>query len=228
MSHESIASTFDQWAADGRDAGMESGHGDVVAQILDQLDIAPGARILDLGCGNGWATRELAKKAAGTQAIGVDVSPQMIARADELHSFTIRARYELGSFEALDFKDASFDLAFSMEAMYYAVDLGKALSELARVLKPGATAHVIVDYYTGRPGVEGWSEATGLALHAHTDEEWAKAFTDAGFASAETSRVVDRRGSGDEASFEPSPCHPDWASKVEFDRAGSLWIRATR
>jgi ubiquinone/menaquinone biosynthesis C-methylase UbiE len=60
----------------------------------------------------------------------------MIARAEELHSFTIRARYELGTFEALDFPAAHFDRAFSMEALYFSPDADRALAELARVLKP--------------------------------------------------------------------------------------------
>jgi hypothetical protein len=47
----------------------------------------------------------------------------MIARAEELHSLTIRARYEVGRFEALDFPDKKFDRVFSMEALYHAVDL---------------------------------------------------------------------------------------------------------
>ena len=92
MSHDKIASTFDDWAAEGRGEKMEHGHGDVVEQVIGQLDIRPGFQILDLGCGNGWATRLLAKTHAGVQAIGVDASKAMVAKAEELHIYTIRAR----------------------------------------------------------------------------------------------------------------------------------------
>ena len=88
------ADVFDQWALEGKDAGMEEGHSDVVRQVMETMDVRAGDQILDLGCGNGWATRLLAQLAPGTQAIGVDAAPAMIARAEELHSYTIRARYE--------------------------------------------------------------------------------------------------------------------------------------
>jgi cyclopropane fatty-acyl-phospholipid synthase-like methyltransferase len=70
VSHERIAATFDQWADDGRDLRMEKGHGDVVRQVIAQLGVRPGEQILDLGCGNGWATRLLAKTAPGVGAVG--------------------------------------------------------------------------------------------------------------------------------------------------------------
>jgi cyclopropane fatty-acyl-phospholipid synthase-like methyltransferase len=61
--HAAIARTFDSWAHQGRDASMERGHGDVVGQVISKLGIKPGEQILDLGCGNGWATRLLARSA---------------------------------------------------------------------------------------------------------------------------------------------------------------------
>ena len=227
MSHDKIASTFDTWAQSGRGDRMEEGHGDVVAQVIEQLDIRPGFEILDLGCGTGWATRALAKTQAGTQAIGVDASPAMIARAEELHSYTIRARYEVGHFEALDFKDGKFDLAFSMEALYYAPDLEKALTELQRVLKPGGRASLVMDLWTGRPGTEGWGTAVGLQMRSHTPEEWSQLLEAAGFEAVTCSMVVDRR-QPDEAGFEPSDYYPDFATYKAYREAGALWVQATR
>ena len=159
MSHDATTKTFDSWAATGRDAEMEAEHGDVVRQVQAQLGQKPGERILDLGCGNGWATRLLAKAAPGANAIGVDASPAMIARAEELHSFTIRARYEVASFEALPVDDGMVDRVFSMEAIYYAADLDKALSEVARVLAPGGRVDLVLDFYKDSPHTECWAEA---------------------------------------------------------------------
>ena len=47
------ADLFDKWDRDGRDAGMEEGHSDVVNQVVETMNIRPGDQILDLGCGNG-------------------------------------------------------------------------------------------------------------------------------------------------------------------------------
>lgn len=223
MSREKVIATFDTWARNGRDSGMEEGHGDVVRQVIEGMQVAPGERVLDLGCGNGWATRLLARTNAGVQAIGVDVAPQMIARADELHSFTIRARYDLGDFEALDFPDAHFDRIFSMEALYYARDLDKALAEACRVLKPGGRADIVVDHYAESPGTADWGERMGLDLHFKSEEDWKAAFTRAGFGEVTTGRVVDRRGPTKDACG----CTPD-EKAVEVHAAGSLWIQAVK
>jgi arsenite methyltransferase len=226
MSQSQIAETFTQWAAAGRDREMQESHGDVVAQVLQQLAVRPGQRILDLGCGNGWATRLLAKLAPGVQAIGVDLSPGMVARAEELHSLTIRARYECQAFEALDFKDGHFQRAFSMEALYYASDLPRALAELHRVLAAEGQADVVIDCYAERPSTERWAEQVGLPLHRLPEADWRRAFAAAGFARVELQRVLDRRGPGDPAAFTPDRWFESFAEREAFHRAGSLWIRA--
>jgi len=222
------ASVFDAWAADGRDAGMEQDHGDVVAQVVESMGIKPGEMIIDLGCGNGWATRLLAKQAPGSQAIGIDCAPGMIARAEELHSYTIRARYELMPFEALDFPDARFERAFSMEALYYAADLEQALAELARVLKPGGEANLVLDYFGERPGQDSWPEGIGLTMNRKSEAEWIAALQAAGFAEVEARRVVDRRGPTPEADFVAGPWCPDHATHVAAHAAGSLWLIARK
>ncbi len=226
--HEKLATTFDEWAATGRDASMERGHGDVVHQVVAKLGIKPGEQILDLGCGNGWATRLLAKSAPGAGAIGVDISPKMIARAEELHSYTIRARYEVAPFEKLPFGDNKFDRAFSMEALYYAVDLNAAAAELKRVLKPGAIADLVIDFYAESPATEVWSTMTGVPMHFLSRAQWHATFEQAGFEALEFQRVVDSRGPGDAASFKPGPCEPDFETKRRIHEAGSLWIRAKK
>jgi len=228
MGQEDVIRTFDEWAESGRAEGLEEGHGDVVRQVLDRLTVAAGEKVLDLGCGNGWATRLLAQANAGVQAIGIDASPRMIARAEELHSFTIRARYEVGSFEGLEFPDASFERIFSMEALYYTGDLNAALAECARVLKPGGVADVVVDHFKENPASERWGGLLGLDLHWLGEAEWKAAFEAAGFTNVTTERVVDSRGPGDEASFTPDEWHPSWESRRAAHEAGSLWIHGER
>lgn len=228
MNHDKLKNLFDEWATNGRDTSMENGHSDVVEQVIAGLEIGFGEQILDLGCGNGWATRLLAKSAAGSGAVGVDASPKMIARAQELHSFTIRAKYEAAPFEDLPFKDGQFDRAFSMEAIYYAVDLQKALSELARVLKPGAQANLVLDFYAGRPGVAGWPSRLGLDLVELDETDWVAALHAAGFQDGRAERVIDRRGLGEEANFEPSEWWPSFADRRAYHDAGSLHLIARR
>jgi len=227
MSHEDIARTFDEWVKNGQAAGLEDGHGDVVRQVIAGMEFKAGDHTLDLGCGTGWATRLLANGAPGSGAIGVDVSSEMIAQAESLHDWTYRARYERGTFEKLDFPDGKFDHVFSMEALYYAVDLPAALAEVARVMKPGATADIIVDHFTDSVHTHSWSDSIGLPLNTLSEEEWAAAVLAAGLASVTTTRVIDSR-TPDEATFKPSVHCPTWQTRIELHEAGSLWIHATR
>lgn len=218
MSHDKVADKFNEWAAEGRDAGMEENHGEVVRKVVAELGISPGDKILDLGCGNGWATRLLAKSNAGVQAVGIDVAPQMIARADELHSFTIRARYDLGKFEELEFEDGEFTRVFSMEALYYAVDLEKALAETVRVLKPGGKIDVVVDHYKENEASHDWSERMELQLHLLSEDEWRAMFEKAGYESVTTKRV--------EGGGEAQECGDDAGGEKPW--AGSLWIHGEK
>ena len=222
------ADVFDQWAREGKDAGMEEGHSDVVRQVLETMDVRAGDQFLDLGCGNGWATRLLAQLAPGTQAIGVDAAPAMIARAEELHSYTIRARYEESVFEELEFPDGKFQRIFSMEALYYSTEPARVIAEMHRLLSEGGTADIVIDCYKERESTHSWGESINLTLQVLSEAEWAQLFTDAGFSHIETKRVIDSRGPGDEADFTPNETYPDFATRAAFHEAGSLWIHAVR
>jgi arsenite methyltransferase len=228
MRPSDVARTFDQWASVGMDAEMEDEHGDVVRQVLPRLGLRAGEQILDLGCGNGWATRLLARAAPGCSAVGIDVAAAMVARAEALHSLTIRARYEVAAFEELPFQDARFDRAFSMEALYYAVDLARSLAEVRRVLKPGAALDAVVDYYKESPLTAKWDCAFGVSTHWLSQAEWRAALEGAGFGEVAFERLVDSRGPGLEAEFEPSHCYADYATWKAIREAGSLWIRARK
>lgn len=228
MSHDAIRKVFDEWATSGRADGMEQGHGDVVRQVIARMGIRPGQQILDLGCGHGWATRLLGQAAPGAQAIGIDASHAMIEVAESRHDFTARARYERGVFEEIDFKDGKFDRIFSMEALYYAVDLDRALAEMQRVLKPGGSVDVVIDRYKESPHTEGWHDQVGVTMHWLGEDEWRALFERDGFVNVRTERVIDSRGPGDEASFQPSEHCPTFQVRKELHEAGSLWIHAEK
>lgn len=106
--------------------------------LLSQWNLPAGARLVDLGCGPGVLTRDLAK--LDYRGVGVDASPAMIeystrqAAAEEIgHAW----RYQLADVEAIPFARASFDGAVCSGVIDYLSADDTMLSEVARVLKPG-------------------------------------------------------------------------------------------
>src|SRR6266852_2593418 len=77
---------FNQWAEAGRGDEMESHHSDITEQTLALMDIQPADRILDLGCGTGWASRRMARMASEGEVVGLDVADEMLRRAEQASS----------------------------------------------------------------------------------------------------------------------------------------------
>jgi trans-aconitate methyltransferase len=98
--------------------------------VLEWLDAQPGERILDLGCGEGQLTAQLAS--AGAVVRGFDASPQMAAAAR-----TRGIEVDEGSAEKLPYPDASFDAVFSNAALHWMHDQDAVIAEVHRVLEPG-------------------------------------------------------------------------------------------
>ena len=103
-----------------------------------QIAVKPGDRVLDACCGTGDLAIIAAR--AGATVVGLDFSPEMLARAR-------RKAPELewleGDLLALPFEDESFDAATVGFGVRNVDDLGRALAELHRVLRPGGLVAIL-------------------------------------------------------------------------------------
>jgi SAM-dependent methyltransferase len=108
----------------------------------------PGERGLDIGCGLGFLACELAHEIGPTgRMTGIDVSPDMLAGAREhaaRERVLDRLDFEVGRATALEFPAAAFDFVTAVQVYLYVPDIGRALAEAARVLRPGGRL-VVVD-----------------------------------------------------------------------------------
>lgn len=104
---------------------------------------APGARVLDVGTGPGVLLVELAKQRSDLDLTGVDLSTDMVAKAQRnVTAFGDRVRVQAADVASLPFSDGSFDLVVSSLSMHHWDHPEAAAPELDRVLRPGGRIHI--------------------------------------------------------------------------------------
>jgi trans-aconitate 2-methyltransferase len=103
-------------------------------RVLERLAPHAGERILDIGCGTGRLTSEVAARAPGTRVAGVDRSWSMVAEAHR-HA----GGFTLAQADAtrLPFGDRTFDAVFSTATFHWVPDHAALFAEIHRVLSPG-------------------------------------------------------------------------------------------
>lgn len=113
------------------------------ALALEMADFREGEKVLEVGCGTGWALERIARQVGESgKAYGVDLSPKMLEVARErLQKAGLMPRVELveGDAVKMAFPDDMFDVAFSTHTLelFDTPDIPVVLSEIMRVLRPG-------------------------------------------------------------------------------------------
>ncbi|WBY03153.1 methyltransferase domain-containing protein [Ramlibacter tataouinensis] len=182
----------------------------VAPLFLAWLDIPPGRRWLDVGCGTGALSAAILERCAPAGVTGVEPSDGF--RALAIEQLGPRARVLPGSAEALPLGDASCDVAVSGLVLNFVPDVAAALAQMRRVVAPGGTIAAYVWDYADRMEVIRlfWEEAVSLDAEAARLHEGARfplchphalkaAFEQAGLAGVE---VVPLDGVAAFASFD--------------------------
>ncbi|HEU5140544.1 MAG TPA: class I SAM-dependent methyltransferase [Bacillales bacterium] len=124
---------------------------------LKLLNPQQNDRVLELGCGAGYAMKQLLKKSIVEQVVGLDLSQTVLQSAKMRNRKEInkgRAKLVQGHVNQLAFQDGSFTKVFSIHSVYFWNDLSAPLSEIYRVLMPGGK--IIVVFCNGKNG-EAWN-----------------------------------------------------------------------
>ncbi len=117
------------------------------SQLYRRANLLHAERILDVGCGTGVLTNELARRTRG-QVIGLDNNPEMLAFA---RRSTSRVHYEEGDALDLPYPDAHFDTVICHFVLLWVADPRLAVREMARVTKPGGDVLICAEPdYGGR------------------------------------------------------------------------------
>ncbi len=135
-------------------------------RLSARLAAFPQARLLDMGCGAGHASFIAAGRV--NEVVAYDLSGQMLevvsdaARSRGMANLTTRQGYA----EALPFADESFDVVISRYSAHHWHDVGKALREVRRVLKPGGVVIFMDVMSPGHPVLDIWLQTVeGPARH---------------------------------------------------------------
>jgi ubiquinone/menaquinone biosynthesis C-methylase UbiE len=222
---QKLQQEFNQWAAAGRGDEMESHHSDITEQTLALMDIQPGDRILDLGCGTGWASRRMARVATTGEVVGLDVADEMLRRAEQLSSAFRNVRYAWGSAENIPEADNAFSKVLSVESFYYYADQGKALDELRRVMAAGAKLFILINLYKDNHYSLRWVTELKVPVQTLSEAEYKTLLEKHGFTNVEARRIPDR-------SPTPEAYSGKWFKNAEelrdFKKIGALLLIAEK
>ena len=191
-------------------------------ELIAKLGLRGNERVLDIGCGDGKVTAEIARTLARGSVTGVDSSPEMIRFASDHFP---QAEYQNLSFvqmdaRALSFKE-EFDVVFSSAALHWITDHKPVQTGIARSLRPGGRLLIQMG------GKGNADQVFGVLEVLLENPRWSHYFHDFSFTYG-FFKAADYRQKLTEAGFEPIrvdliPKDMTYASREDF----AAWIRTT-
>lgn len=188
---ERLREEFNRWAEEGRGEEMEDHHLPIVEPTLALMNLQATDRVLDVGCGTGWLGRRLARQVSGGQVVGIDVSDEMVRRAEKNSEGFKNLEFLQGRVDRLPWENDFFTKVISVESAYYWPDPASGLREIFRVLVPRGSAWVLINYYRDNLYCHQWGAHYTIPTHLLSADEWARIFCDAGFTDVAHRRIPD-------------------------------------
>jgi ubiquinone/menaquinone biosynthesis C-methylase UbiE len=193
---ERLKEEFNRWAEAGEGEKMEQHHLDITEKTIRLMNLRAGERVLDLGCGSGWATRLLARLVGEGpqgfgQVVGIDVSDEMIRQARVASKDFENVMYAWGSSEQIPWEENYFDKVLSFESFYYYADQDRALAELFRVMAPKGRLFILINLYKDKPYSLQWVHKLKVPVHVRSAAEYAELLKKHSFEDVETRQIPD-------------------------------------
>ncbi|WP_444959839.1 methyltransferase domain-containing protein [Nocardiopsis sp. M1B1] len=146
------------------------------AYALDRM--VPGCSLLDVGCGPGSITADLARRVAPGRVTAVDASAQAVelARASAREAGADNIEFRVGDVHDLDLPDDSFDVVHAHQVLQHVADPVRALAEMRRVARPGGVVaacdsdYSAMYWYPRLPELDAWMDLYQRVARANGGE----------------------------------------------------------
>ncbi len=227
---ERLKLEFNQWAEQGEGEKMERHHLDITEKTIRLMNLRSGERVLDLGCGSGWATRLLARLVGDGpegfgQVVGLDVSDEMIRQARAASKDFENILYVWGSAQQIPWEENFFDKVLSVESFYYYPDQDRALAELFRVMAPRGRMFILINLYKDNPYSLQWVDKLKVPVHVRSAAEYAELLKKHAFENIETKQIPDDTPTPDDYVTKSFRSLDDLKA---FKKTGALLMMATK
>ena len=227
---EKLQQEFNRWAAAGEGPKMENHHLDITEKTLRLMELRAGERVLDLGCGSGWATRLLARLVAdgpygSGQVVGLDISDEMVRQARAASKDFDNVMFVQGSAAKIPWEENFFDKVLSVESFYYYADQDRALMELFRVMAPRGRLFILINLYKDNPYSLQWVDKLKVPVQLRSAAEYVDLLKKHAFENVEARRIPDDTPTPDDYQTKSFNSLEDLKA---FKREGALLLMATK
>jgi ubiquinone/menaquinone biosynthesis C-methylase UbiE len=223
---EALRLEFNKWAAEGRGEAMERHHWRITEKTIARMEIEPAHRILEVGCGDAWASRLLASLVPDGAVVGIDVSDEMIRLGREKSGEHENLMLTPGTADDVPWAEDYFDRVLSIESAYYWPSPERAAREIFRVTAYEGRIFVLMNLYEENPYSHHWADKLPIPVSRMATSEWARVFSDAGFTAVETAQIPD--DSPIPEDFSGDIHWPTRADRVEFQKIGALLVTGSK
>lgn len=193
---------FNLWAGNGRGERMEREHKPFTDRMFNAIDFAREDRVLDLACGEGWASRLLANRlGSNSQIVGIDIADGMVQRASLKSTAFPNVSFQCAQAHALPFPPHSFTKAFCIESFYYFESQETVLREVMRLLRPDGELFLLFCLYRENLGSLEFPDWVRVPVHLRSISEYRRILQGEGWGDVKTQEFISDTASQERPGF---------------------------